>query len=176
MSRISTSDSWEIDRAAANHELELPRCAAASRRCARRHFERASGIAAFGPRSSILMGYANSRSNRVMNEIVFSVQGSAPEPYEVRFIRREGGDLTATCTCPAGAMGQYCKHRFSILSGSTTGIVGEKAGDVATVASWLSGSDVEKALLALDQAERELEAAKKRVSVAKKLVANAMSD
>ena len=111
-----------------------------------------------------------------MTELTFTVQGSAPDPYIVRFIRHEGRNLTATCTCPAGQVGQYCKHRFAILSGDAAGVIGDNREDVNTVKAWLSGSDVELALQALDEAERGLDLAKKRVSAAKKAVAKAMLD
>jgi hypothetical protein len=110
------------------------------------------------------------------SELTFSVKGSAPDPYVVRFIRRHDGNLTASCSCPAGTMGQYCKHRLGILDGSANGIVSGNVHEVPTVASWLSGSDVEKTLQSLTDAEAELEAAKKRVASAKKAVARAMAD
>jgi uncharacterized Zn finger protein len=110
------------------------------------------------------------------SELTFSIQGSAPEPYVVRFIRRNDRNLTASCSCPAGAMGQYCKHRFGILGGDASGIVSNNAHEVPTIVSWLSGSEIEKSLRALTVSEAELEAAKKRVAAAKKAVARAMAD
>jgi len=50
------------------------------------------------------------------DSVSFSVQGSAPEPYHVLF-RRNGANLSAYCTCPAGENGMYCKHRIRILQG-----------------------------------------------------------
>jgi hypothetical protein len=47
-----------------------------------------------------------------MEEARFLVQGSAPSPCKVVFVK-EDKNLTATCTCPAGQNGQYCKHRFA---------------------------------------------------------------
>lgn len=77
---------------------------------------------------------------------------------------------------PAGAMGQYCKHRFNILAGDLTGIASGNEPDVAMVSSWLPGSDVERALTALGDAEREFRVAKSRVAAAKKAIAKAMAD
>lgn len=57
-----------------------------------------------------------------MESITFLVQGSAIEPYKVTF-RKNAENLTALCDCPAGIYGQYFKHRFNILAGSTKGIV-----------------------------------------------------
>lgn len=108
-----------------------------------------------------------------MDVIKFLVQGSAPEPYHVTFTKTNT-NLNAFCTCPAGDNGQYCKHRFRILSGSTTSIVSENKDEVALIQSWLPGSDVEKALKEFTEAENECDLAKKRLSLAKKKVAKAM--
>jgi hypothetical protein len=73
-------------------------------------------------------------------------------------------------------MGQYCKHRLGVLGGDSSGIVSGNAQEVSTVVSWLAGSDVEKTLRSLAEAEVELDAAKKRVAAAKKAMARAMAD
>jgi uncharacterized Zn finger protein len=108
-----------------------------------------------------------------MKTIDFSVKGSAPEPYRVTFIK-EGDNLNAFCTCPAGENGQYCKHRFSILSGKEDFIVSENKQQVAAVQSWLPGTHLEEALKELAEAEHAHEFAKNRLSKAKKGVARAM--
>lgn len=109
-------------------------------------------------------------------KLKFLVQGSAPEPYVVTFLRRGPGNLSAYCTCPAGQHGQYCKHRVRLLIGDTTGVVGGDTDEVETVASWLGGSDIEQAMQEVRQAEAKADAAKKRLSAAKKKVARAMMD
>jgi len=78
------------------------------------------------------------------------------------------------CTCAAGQNGQYCKHRFQILEGSTEGIVSGNSEHVPTVMAWLPGTDVAEAMAALAEAEREFERAKKVVTNAKKNLASAM--
>jgi len=108
-----------------------------------------------------------------MNVIKFLVQGSAPEPYQITFTKTQN-NLNAFCTCPAGENGQYCKHRFGILSGNTKAIVSENQNDVAIIQSWLPGSDVEKALIEMTEAEHECDLAKKRLSLAKQIVAKSM--
>ena len=64
--------------------------------------------------------------------VSFLVQGSAPEPYHVLF-RRNGANLSAYCTCPAGENGMHCKHRIRILQGLAEGIVSENVADVQKV-------------------------------------------
>ena len=109
-----------------------------------------------------------------MEEIVFSVQGSAEIPYTVRF-RKDGFNLSASCSCPAGGVGQYCKHRIRLLEGSEEGIVSENMSSVRTVASWLSGTDVEVALDAVRAAESRFEAAKSELAKTKKQLARTLT-
>ena len=73
-----------------------------------------------------------------MDTLEFLVQGSSPLPYRVAFRRRNGGNLSAYCTCPAGENGMYCKHRVHIMRGSVEGIVSDNHGDVTTVTGWVS--------------------------------------
>jgi uncharacterized Zn finger protein len=110
-----------------------------------------------------------------MENVQFFIQGSAKEPYRVTF-QKNGLNLSAYCTCPAGDNGQYCKHRLNILGGITEGIVSGNEADVEIVASWLSGTDVEAALNAVMDAEEKYEAAKRELSSAKKRLALAFRD
>jgi len=110
-----------------------------------------------------------------MPKVQFFVQGSEDEPYRVTFTKN-GDNLGAYCTCPAGQNGMYCKHRFRILEGEATGLVSDNVDDILTVGSWLTGTDVAAALDAVKTAEREHEAAKNRLARAKKDLARAMRD
>jgi len=110
-----------------------------------------------------------------MEEISFLVQGSAEEPYRVTF-RKSGNNLSAYCTCPAGENGQYCKHRINILCGITHGIVSCNEAEVHLVTSWVPNTDVEVALSAFIDAERQYERAKLEFSSAKKRLARAFRD
>jgi uncharacterized Zn finger protein len=104
----------------------------------------------------------------------FLVQGSASEPYVVSFRRRDTKTLSAYCTCPAGENGMACKHRIRILRGVIQGIVSDNSSDVATVAAWLAGSDVETALQTIDQLEKEAERVRKALGAAKKALAQCL--
>jgi uncharacterized Zn finger protein len=108
--------------------------------------------------------------------VIFEVQGSSPEPYKVTFVRRSAGNLSAYCTCPAGDNGQYCKHRFRILDGSTKGIVSANKDEVATITSWLPGTDIEDAIQEMRRLESEQDRIKAELSAAKKKMAAAMRD
>ena len=110
-----------------------------------------------------------------MQKIEFLVQGSAKDPYKVKFYKKDN-NFTATCSCPAGKKGQYCKHRFSILSNDPEGIVSNNISDVETVSSWLKGSDVEKAMEELVRAEEAEYLAKQDLKSARKKLAQTMLD
>lgn len=110
-----------------------------------------------------------------VSELVFFVQGSANEPYKVTF-RKTGNNLSAYCSCPAGDNGQYCKHRFNILGGFSDCIVSGNGDDVAVVASWLPGTDVESAMNDVMNAEEQFEIAKHNLAAAKKQLAKAFRD
>lgn len=109
-----------------------------------------------------------------MEEITFLIQGSAQEPYEARFTRHDGA-LKATCTCPAGIKGSYCKHRIGILQGSAESVVSGNADQVKEAAAWLKDSELERALARLDALERQQNELKKEVSRVKKSVSRIMT-
>jgi uncharacterized Zn finger protein len=108
-----------------------------------------------------------------METINFSVQGSAETPYEVSFIFDEL-KLNAFCTCPAGNSGTACKHRLSILAGMKAGIVSTNIDKISNVVTWLRGSEIEKAIAPLAEAEANFDAAKKQVSNVKKKLSASM--
>lgn len=104
----------------------------------------------------------------------FLVKGSAPDPYRVTFVRPGLGELFAYCTCPAGEMGQYCKHRFGILRGSTSNVVSRNFDQVATIKSWLAGSELEAEIERMHDCEEVLAELRKEMSDRKKRVARVM--
>ena len=103
----------------------------------------------------------------------FEVQGSAPEPYIV-VIERNGDNLRATYDCAAGIIGQYCKHRFSLFSGSNDGVVGGDRDRIRDLPALLIGTDVERAIQLLSVAVVAEAKAKNEVKLAKQAVARAM--
>jgi len=109
-----------------------------------------------------------------MDTIVFLVQGSSPDPYVVSFAW-SGTNLTAKCTCPAGRVGQHCKHRLAILRGLADGIVSPNHADVGRVRDCLPGTDVERAIFELAEAESQFEQAKRKLAGVKKKVVRVMS-
>lgn len=115
----------------------------------------------------------NHRREHRMESIEFLVSGSAPEPYRVSF-HREGGKLTAFCTCQAGLNGQACKHRLDILAGAVDGLPEGSGPDVRAVCAWLQGTALQQAVQQVQALEAEMDAVKRRLAVAKKGLAVTM--
>ncbi|MBF0190795.1 MAG: hypothetical protein HQL99_06540 [Magnetococcales bacterium] len=109
-----------------------------------------------------------------MPELLFEVQGPQNRPLEV-MIRKNGKNLTATCTCSAGVE-DICQHRINILSGSDQEIIGNKAEDVKKVVSWVAGTDVSKAMHDLVESLKRLENAKEDFSSARRRLVKALKD
>ena len=109
------------------------------------------------------------------DKLTFLVQGSAHEPYEVSFLKHND-NLNVYCTCPAGILGQFCKHKINILEGNTKAIVSDNADDVEVVTTWLAGSDLETALNTYYEVQSELSKLKKKWSQARKAVAKVMRE
>lgn len=108
-----------------------------------------------------------------MEELRFVVQGSRPEPCEVRFIRRDDGNLLAFCSCAAGVGGRYCVHRFKLMAGDAEGVISSNVEEVALLPQWLEGTNVMQALERLAAAEARMAEAKRQVAVAKQALAAA---
>jgi uncharacterized Zn finger protein len=109
-----------------------------------------------------------------VEELVLFVKGSTTKPYELTFIK-DGSSLTALCTCPAGQFGNSCKHRVAILDSDFRAISGDNADQAAKIVDWLAGSDVEAALIAMREAEKDPNKTKQDVAELKKKLARAMN-
>lgn len=109
-----------------------------------------------------------------MNQIKFLVQGSADAPYEVVFSKVDRGLLYASCSCEAGLRGMHCKHRILILEGNAMGIVSDNMADISTVQSWLKGTALESALMAVWEHEDAVAEAQRELRLAKKGLARVM--
>jgi len=70
----------------------------------------------------------------------------------------------------------HCKHRIRILQGSTEGIVSHNERDVALVAGWLVGTDVEVALQRVISLENEAARVTQTLRLAKKALAKCFLD
>jgi hypothetical protein len=101
-------------------------------------------------------------------EIRFLVKGSAKEPYTVEFLK-EDNNIKTKCSCSAGRYSTPCKHRISILTGNTMGIVSDNKDDVKKVVAWIENTEIASALdyyLEMKELEKNT---KKEADKAKKL-------
>ena len=108
--------------------------------------------------------------------LTFHILGSSGDSYVVRAGSKTPGKVFMTCTCPAGAHGIYCKHRFALLAGDASMLMGNNSADVEVLAELVKGSDVEAALAKVTVCEASLKTAQVAVAKAKKDLARAMYD
>ena len=107
-----------------------------------------------------------------MKSYSFLVKGGDGD-YDVHFAR-EGSKFIATCTCKAGEMGMYCKHRFAIMNGCDTAIISPNIKQAKEIPVLLAGTDVEQALKHVRKSTGIAEAAEKELSESKKTLAKLM--
>ena len=109
-----------------------------------------------------------------ISTLSFAVQGSAAQPYQVKF-QEHAGRVAASCTCPAGIFQDLCKHRIMILNGITKGIVSDNVAAVAQVQSWISGTGVATALAEMTSIESQIDQLKKQLVKVKKTIGQVMA-
>lgn len=109
-----------------------------------------------------------------MNELHFHVTDASHKPFNV-LIRKDGHNLTALCSCSNGKEG-LCQHRLNILCGLTEGVINARNEDLRQLASWIDGTDVGEALVAMVQANTRLMNAQDDFAIARKRLAEAMLD
>ena len=121
------------------------------------------------------MDLYNQTEDILMERLQFIVAGSKGDQYTVIF-SREGDNLTASCSCRAGTMGQYCKHRFQLMNGETENLSSSNSDDLNKLGNMLPGTDVEQALYAVEIAEKDHLETKKHLVNCKKALAKSMRD
>lgn len=109
-----------------------------------------------------------------MQELLFLVQDGQNRNLEVK-IHKSGKNLTASCTCTPNH-DDICQHVINIFTGSAKGIVSNNSDDVKKISSWISGTDVGKAMHDLMESIKHLENAKEDFSSARKRLIKALKD
>lgn len=108
-----------------------------------------------------------------MTEIFgFKVQGSEIDPYLVIF-KISGANVTATCTCPAGISGTYCKHRVNLMLEPKESKFFNDFNDsdkekITSLQKSIPGTNVWEALLQFQSAREAVEDAKLAEKAARK--------
>lgn len=108
-----------------------------------------------------------------MEKLEFFYSGSSSTPYKIT-LEKHGSNLNVFCTCPAGKVGQICKHRMYVLSGNPLNLVNPNIEDLKRSVEWVSGTDVELALVELSKAEDAMSHAKKMHIAAKNKLIKAL--
>lgn len=115
----------------------------------------------------------------VTSQLKFLVQGLEKEPYQLVFTRtyddEQRPQLICECECIAAAHGDLCNHRLRILEGNTDCIVSNNQDQVAMVQQWLSGTDLEKAIAQLVDAEKLIDYAEQQLDAAKNQLGEMMA-
>lgn len=109
-----------------------------------------------------------------MAERVFFVQGSASEPYRVRFVWDEAGRFASTCTCAAASQGSHCKHRLGVILRERAVVAALDPAAVDEVVFAASASAIGDRLVELAQAERAAVIAKDQVAMARRRLSEAL--
>ena len=100
-------------------------------------------------------------------QVVFNVLSeSSGQAYELVAESTERG-LLFRCSCAAGAIRQFCKHRNSIIAGKFTDTIDANEVNIAKFKGWLAMSRVDAMQASIAAAEEEVKQAKKRVSMLK---------
>lgn len=76
-----------------------------------------------------------------MREFAFTVEGSQGDEYQVSF-SIDGQHAESACTCRAGQMGMWCRHRSAILDGDVTDLRSDNVGDVLALRDVMRGTDL----------------------------------
>lgn len=69
----------------------------------------------------------------------FTVSGSKGDEYTVIFAARDS-EVASSCSCMAGRMGHFCRHRLALLDGDVSDLVSDNAGDVVTLRALVEGT------------------------------------
>jgi hypothetical protein len=113
-------------------------------------------------------------NSNTVETIIFAVQGSAAQPYQVKF-QHHAGRVAASCTCPAGIFQDICKHRVMILNGITKGIVSDNTAAVPQVQQWIVGTEVGAALAEMTSLEAQIDQLKKDLKNVRRTIAKVMA-
>ena len=126
-----------------------------------------------------LLTFANS-SLRLVTDIYrgnlmeFLLQSrSSANLYTVRVTEEDSGPAL-TCTCPAGMVGGYCKHRFAVIKGDASDIV-EASHDVKNIRAMIAGTKLEAAINRMYELEQTIKEAQTELKKVKKSVARIMN-
>lgn len=86
----------------------------------------------------------------------------------------ENGKPVMTCTCRAGEMGNFCKHRFTLIDGDYTEVI-RSTHDPKEITTALAGSDLSTSISQMRDQEQTVKAAQAQLKTIKKDIARLMN-
>lgn len=104
-----------------------------------------------------------------------AVSASSGEVYELVAEKTKRG-LRFTCTCTAGELGQFCKHRAAIICDASLASNNLSAADIAIFKGWLESSQIVAFLDSIATAEEDIKNAKKQVTMLKRELGRRLHD
>jgi len=113
-----------------------------------------------------------------MKTYSFFVQGSSSEPYEI-LVKYSDKKFNIFCNCPAGELGQNCKHKLQIIKGELSKpsqIISGDLDKLSLIFDIVKNYPISDALLELEALEAEADKIKKLISAHKKKVARLLSN
>lgn len=110
-----------------------------------------------------------------MKIVVLLKSSSQLEPYEITTIS-DVRALSVHCTCPAGELGKYCKHKAAMVLGDAGALYGDDQSErFAEAQKLIVASPLPTLFAEIADAERKAVAAAAFAKKAKKHVAKAMN-
>jgi uncharacterized Zn finger protein len=115
-----------------------------------------------------------------MDIVLQAKSSSKPEPYFVVFAF-DGGKLKVHCDCPAGELGQLCKHKLTLLLGDASMLYAtNQSKPFADVTQKVLSTSIPSLIAELQATEKETEQtiaqAKRRLTSAKQKLARLLNE
>jgi hypothetical protein len=107
-------------------------------------------------------------------DLLFQVRSSSSaEVYDVGATLQPV--LRITCTCAAGAIGGFCKHRTDLLEGDLTNLVTVDEADISILIQAVDGSEIRRAMNDITALDAEIETLKRKLGAVKKQLSRALN-
>jgi hypothetical protein len=91
--------------------------------------------------------------------------------YTVEFSKHEDGKLRVFCSCPAGELGKFCKHKWRLMGGDQALLWDKSDGALlAEALKWVDASDFPSLYTKVNELEAQIETLKAELSKEKKNV------
>ena len=108
-----------------------------------------------------------------MSDLFVEVRGSEGDIYQVSFAKDAIG-VNVQCSCKAGKMGQFCRHRLALLAGDRSAMVNPAKGSVLDEAlSWREFDSIKAEIAELKKVAHQIDSLKKVEASHKKRIAKA---